>query len=186
MTPSPHLSIVFWILGALLIAAQGWLILGGYAQLPGAIPAFVDLAGNPTLTMAKSPLAVMRLPAMALLLLGVCGVMGRVSLKTQAESIRHRNVWAAVAMIAAAKAFFSTLDLLPASASMPPFLSRALLLGVSALGVVMLARNAYPLLKAYGNDPAAYGRHVPRRYQAVLSALLVAYAAVVAAPWILR
>ena len=177
------LGIGLWGIGALIALAHLALLARVYPELPGSIPAFVDLSGRPILSMPTSPAAALRLPIMGLLLQGVCAVMARNAWGNPEETAQNRVVWAGVALVAAAKALLSTLDLMAGGMGGHAIL-RGILLVVSAGGVLMLLPSAIRLVKAYANTPGAYLSQIGRGARLALVGLLAGYVVVVLLPFL--
>lgn len=81
-----------------------------YAVLPTEIPLFVDLLGNPTISVAKSALSVFRLPVMGLLFVGLCNLL--MSSRVRGWQQEYTRIWQRVGLLAALK--MSMTAILPA------------------------------------------------------------------------
>ena len=80
-----------------------------YKTIPNTIPAFVDIWGNPIVSMEKSYLSIFRLPIMGILLSFICIVMYKIKYDT-AHQKPHKMVWQTIAFISSLKMGITSLE----------------------------------------------------------------------------
>lgn len=168
------------LLGAAIAIVHLLLAAFYYPVFPPAIPAFVDAAGKPLVSLDKSPLTVLRLPLMGLAAQAACWAMWATRLKGADAWAAHRLLWASVALLMGGKLLLSSLDVLDPHHQLG---FRTGVIALSGLGVLALVASVPTLYAGYRQKAAEYAGQVSRGIRLTLGLAGLAYAALVAMPW---
>jgi hypothetical protein len=82
-----------------------------YKILPENIPDFVDLLGNPIISMEKSYISILRLSFMGLLLSVICIIMFFIHLSKEKQKL-NKTVWSIIAFIGSLKMGLTSSEIL--------------------------------------------------------------------------
>jgi hypothetical protein len=82
-----------------------------YQRIPDIIPAFVDLLGSPVVSIEKSYLAILRLPAMGVQLSIICLIMYKTKFDGEHKRL-NQIIWRAAACIAALKMGITSMEIM--------------------------------------------------------------------------
>lgn len=122
-----------------------------YKTIPGQVPLFVDLAGNPTIMTTKSILSVFRLPVMGLMIQVICVAMYLTKLKGKNVIKRNKNLWGVISVLAALKMSLTSMELLFFENQHVLSTIRVIVLGGTVAAVIFLLLNLFYLLQKKQN-----------------------------------
>jgi uncharacterized membrane protein len=117
-----------------------------YQNIPDTVPAFVDLLGNPVVSMGKSYPAIFRLPLMGVLLSIVCLVMYRIKLDGENQKL-NQIIWRAAACITALKMEITSLEILFYEKAQALKFLRLAVLAIVITGAAILIYGAVKMYK---------------------------------------
>lgn len=144
-----------------------------YDSIPQQVPAFVDIKGNPTLTMNKSAFSVFRLPFMAIMTQIACFTM--YSVKLEYEKEKNQLLWLSVSFLAALKMSLTSMEVLIYDNSEMLNIFRTIVLIVVCIAVVGIVVYGYSLYKKYNKQFIQYFSKVSKLQKTLLFISLIGY-----------
>lgn len=134
------LSIVFNVIPMLILFLF-------YKNIPGDIPAFVDLWGNTIVSMEKSYISVSRLPVMGVLLSAICVVMKKIKFDNESGKLNDM-IWSAAAIVGSLKMGITSLEIIFYENTAAVKYFRIIVFALVITGIIILMRG---LMKMYKN-----------------------------------
>lgn len=144
-----------------------------YESIPQQIPAFVDIKGNPTLTMNKSIFSVFRLPLMGIMTQIACFTMYLVKIEYEKE--KNKLLWLSISFLAALKMSFTSMEVLIYGNSEMLNVFRTIVLIVVCIAVIGIVFYGYSLYKKYNKQFIQYLSKVSKLQKTLLLLSLIGY-----------